>query len=332
MSTQDCFITPDAAPWRPPPGLPEHSGRPLADNLDFFAAPPAELGPVLSASSDARTGTFVFPVWLRLAVHFAATAAMLLVVDHFVDAHSRAAADNDEGRLFLRTLMGTIVALGGLAAAALLKWPRTTRRCSYVCRDGVAVYTLRSGRRVSTKAVMPFSAAAGLFVFQLDIDRGYGGSKFSSTFRDAAGRTLLRWSGGHTESGRAPRPHSDHALATAAEAAWTQHRLRLAAAELASGGAVEFPVPGLATLRVAAGVLEIVRPGGIERLTPADVKSIGVQNGHFFVRTSAATLFGSAGKFDAPYARLPNARVLLTLIDAVFYPAETSPAAARPAA
>src|SRR5581483_7500697 len=106
-------VSPWEQGWRPPAGVGDHSGGALRADVDFFAPPPEELGPVLSAWSTARVGEAVCPGWLRFAVIAGATALLLVVVDTATLAHCIARADRYEDQLVLRGIMDSIVVLGG---------------------------------------------------------------------------------------------------------------------------------------------------------------------------------------------------------------------------
>jgi len=71
--------------WQPAPGVTDHSGAPLDPARDFFAAPPAEIGPVSSGRSTLARGQFVWPTWLRVALFAALSLLAGVVAIHFAD-------------------------------------------------------------------------------------------------------------------------------------------------------------------------------------------------------------------------------------------------------
>jgi hypothetical protein len=290
---------------------------------DFFAPPPPEVGPVIHAWTTLEVGDFVWPTWLRMALY----AALTLVAGFFAIRLTDLLLDDTSRDVWVKhAIVWALAGMGGLAALWLVKSPRSVHECSYVGRDGVAVFTLRSGRRVRTKQLMAFSSADGLYrsdVHQYLNHIVYGGTSFSFEWCDAEGRRLIDWCGGHTEKDRAPRPNSLHNLATATEAAWNAHRLRRAATELAADGYTSFRVGSKnilrAIIRVGPGIVEIATGRErVTRLTPAQVKEFRVAPWRLMIHTQEASLLGSRGKFDFASANVADLAVLMTLADRVF--------------
>jgi hypothetical protein len=307
------------APWRPPASVTDHSGAPLDTTRDFFAAPPPEIGPVLSAWSTLKAGTFVWPIWLRVALYAALSLLAGFVAIHFTDPLIDASAPD---AWIPHSIIWILSAAGGLVALWLVKVPRATHECTYVGRDGVAMFTLRSGRVVRPFRVLPFGSAHGLYrsdTHQYLNGAIYGGTSFHFTWRDAHGQELHTWSGGHTEKGRAPRRRSVHELASAAERAWNQHRIRRAATEIATHGYTEFRTLRKAVIRVAPGFVEISDgKGGAHRLTRAHAPAVDLHNGRLSIQTDDASVFGRGRAYTLPAGDVADVAVLLTVVETVF--------------
>lgn len=316
--------------WTPGPGVTDHAGRPLPRHLDFFAPPPAELGPVLSAFSEVADGDVILSRKTRFAVWAAMIAAVAYVGHVMVRVYSHSRGDFPDRTFGLCVLADAVVVILGLMVYAVCKWPRTSGTCSYVCRDGVATFTLRGGRRVKPKDVMPFASAAALYVYEVDYYVNfflYGGSHFDYTWRDGAGKDVMRLSGGHYERGRDPRPNSVHSLALAAEAAWTRHALGRAMAQMESTGFANFPIGPKEWVRVGKGVIDVCDCGVARRLTADQVQSVSVVGGKLRIHTHDAGMLPFRGKFAFHYGHVPNAQVLLGVVEAALNPALTRTAA-----
>jgi hypothetical protein len=305
--------------WQPAPGITDHSGAPLDPALDFFAAPPAEIGPVSSGWSTLARGQFVWPTWLRVALFAALSLLAGVVAIHFTDPLIDASGPDAWAP---HSIIWTLSAAGGLVALWLVKVPRARHECTYVGRDGVAVFTLRSGRVVRPLRVLPFASTHGLYrsdTHQYLNGAIYGGTSFHFSWRDADGQELLVWRGGHTEKGRAPRRRSVHELASAVERAWNGHRLRRAATEVATHGYTEFRTLRKAVIRVAPGLIEIADgKGGTHRLTRAHAPAIDLHNGRLSIRTDDASVFGRGRVYALPAGDVADVAVLLTVVETVF--------------
>ena len=78
---------------------------------------------------------------------------------------------------------------------------------------------------------------------------------------------------------------------------------------------VDFAVSKGRFVRLGPGRTEFHFKGEPRRVTPAEVKSINLNGGHFAVRTHDAKTFGGAGKFDFDYAKMANAGAFLLCLD-----------------
>ncbi len=58
----------DRSVWTPPAGVTAHDGTPIPDDVDFFAEPPPEIGPVASAYSTLKVGRGADRRWIRAAI------------------------------------------------------------------------------------------------------------------------------------------------------------------------------------------------------------------------------------------------------------------------
>jgi hypothetical protein len=121
--------------WQPPAGLRNHAGDPLGGNDDFFAAPPPEIGEILSAYTSLRRDRRPMAPGTRLGLAVAVGAAGmvvgLLIALNFQDAF---------WQLFWPVL------LAGLGLLITLAATRFRHTCTFVGRAGIASFRCRGSR------------------------------------------------------------------------------------------------------------------------------------------------------------------------------------------
>jgi hypothetical protein len=68
-------------------------------------------------------------------------------------------------------------------------------------------------------------------------------------------------------------------------------------------------------VRVGPGFLELFFGGQTTRLTQADIKSVSINNGWFYLTTHDAKWFSSKGKFSFAYGEISNAQMFLICLE-----------------
>jgi hypothetical protein len=303
----------EEARWDPPPGVVDHSGRPIPDAADFFHPPPAEIGEVVKASTTLKKGQRPYSTGGRLfLVSMTGLLGALLGVFFVLAAGLRAGL----GQLLIPLL------LGGLCAALGALPTRFRHRCSYVGRRGVTRFVCAGGRDyLARQEIFLFEDAAELRTAQTRhyVNGVYTGTVYTYTWsgRDGSKRYVL--SGRYnSRSGNPPAKDPFH-FAVAAEVAWSVFLLDLAQDELETFGALQFNLGGADRVRVGPGFIEMHLRGRTERIEAADIGGISLQDGAFTVKHREARRgflgFGSSGYFSFPYSQMANARLFFLALD-----------------
>ena len=269
--------------WAPPPGVTDHEGNPLPPDREFAAAPPAEIGPVLTAWSTVSSAKAVWPTWLRLVRCLSVGGAVIAAAELFAWWQWRGDA-GEEPRNIVRGIALTV----GPVVTLLTAWgTRWLERCTYVGRDGAAEFT-HTGGPVRGK-LLRFADVANLKAHLVDVyyNGFYSGSRVGYTWLDAAGKTMLRVRGAYYRSSK-PQPQSRHVYAHAIERAWTEHVLGRCLAEIERTGSAKFVVDRRRTIAVGEGFVEITKGSKTDRIGRNRLKSAGVEEGTFKVRTTEA--------------------------------------------
>ncbi|MEO1352055.1 MAG: hypothetical protein AAFW84_25175 [Cyanobacteria bacterium J06635_15] len=297
--------------WTPPENVRNHAGTPITPDQIFFAAPPATIGPVITAasslSSEPKSRTllqkFGSPFLAAVGIGFATWVVVFMV--------------SFTGLSISPALMTVIVLVVAIAAGAWFYYEGEIFRaeCSYVGQLGIARYTLKGSPTANpTTMVMHFADAVDLRTTQT---RTYKNGQYQYTSyryvwkqRNQPNQTLA---GAHTsESGQPPVLHPYY-LATSAEISWTQYLLKLANQDLAEKGYIEFPLQGnLQAVKVGNNFLEFVtKQGDSQRTAVADMQNVELRAGHFKFKHRDAKWWSGKGKYSFAYSNMPNAKLFL---------------------
>lgn len=290
-------------------GVTDHRGEPRPPDRELFAAPPPEIGRVLSAESTLPAGKGEYPLALRLFVIVAPAALAGGLVLWF----------GRDTWPWNRDLVNILAAAAALVLA-LIAWyvTRFTHRCSYVGEDGAALFKLK-GRRDATEAaqVLVYAAAAELRASQTRhfYNGVYTGTSYDFRWSDAAGRQLLKLGGKYMGKDAPPKPDDAFHFAAAAEMAWSMHYLDRAQGQLEREGSIAFPVDRGRVVRVGPGFMEFHFGGEPVRVTAEEIGKVSLAGGHFSFAHKDAKWYRSAGKFNFPYGRMANGKVFFLALD-----------------
>ena len=300
---------------RPTGATVDHAGRAAALDADFFARPPAAIGPVWSADTTVRTTARPWSPAARVAV---GAVVGLAILSLFVFAASRNSLIERQGNLWMGSILG--------GAMVPLAWFVTRRRdeCSFVGRDGLAVFTRRTwfGRtRAVRERVLAFASVGHLYGGASGVT---GGKILKHTpgyrYRWAAvgsGRTLLRLRG-FSPAGRSRLwSRVRWEFARAADEAWTAHYL--ARVDVAAGepnAPAAFPAGRRTVVVLGPGYLEFrVGRRPPRRITKAMVAGITRTATGFVLRLDDARWYRKGRQLSIPYAKLGDIRAFLALLD-----------------
>jgi hypothetical protein len=308
MDSQANFLLGTAG--QQPTEITDHTGQPLPADRVFVAAPPDEIGPLLSAWSTVRKDQFIWPIWMRafrcvlLALGLIAAMELAIAVAMLIGA-------SESATLLARGVglaMGTSM---GLVAAFHTRWKE---HCTYVGRDGIAEF-MYSGGEVSGR-ILKFSEAFELRTreFRQPIHRMFLKTDFSCTWCTSGGRVLYKLSGYH-HSRKAAAGESPRHYAAAAENAWTAHLMTRLLRELRDSDQIRFTIDSKVAIGIKPGALEIIVRGITETISSDQLATVALDNTVVRIRAKDARVLGTRGKYDFHYDQLPNAAALLKLID-----------------
>lgn len=292
----------EPATWTPGPGVTQHSGDPIPQDFVFFAAPPPEIGEVLTARTTLT---------------------------------SKKRPKSPMSRLLLGGLLGSLAyaGLGFLGVEAgwqiaaffgllILVWLVTgfTHKVSYVGKEGVARLTCK-GRvdRIVKSEVFRFDEAAELRTGQTRqyVNGVYSGTSYHFTWTDANGRKRFKLSGSYHGEKKPPKAKDQFHFAASAETAWSLHLLDRAQQELELTGALRFGLGGSDWVAVGPGFLILNRKGNQERWESSEIGGINAGDGVLKIKRIDAKegWFSSKGVFQFSYQQMANARLFLIAID-----------------
>jgi hypothetical protein len=290
--------------------LTNHGGGPLPASSDFFALPPDEIGPVVSAHTTLFAGKRPRSPGVRLIASGLAglvgLAAGSLIVILF-----RPRAE------LWHILWPSAGSLLGVILGRVLT--RFVHVCSYVGRDGVARYTCAGHRdRLIASEVFLFQAVELRTSQTARYNHGvYQGTDYTFTWTDAKGRTCYLISGTYRNAKGLPPTTDAFHFGRAAEAAWTEALLSAVPKVIKETGSIVFDLRKGQSLRIAPDKL-IIEFGGEPVEWPAsDIEQIVVDKGAVKIKRTDAQegWFSSKGVLRFPLDGLGNAQFFLRLAD-----------------
>ncbi|MBD2461985.1 hypothetical protein H6G89_13100 [Oscillatoria sp. FACHB-1407] len=297
--------------WIPPAGITTHAGKPISSDLEFFAAPPIEIGKITSAYSTLTVSTQPLSTAQRLfrallwGIGFTVVTALLVTAFHIP--------------LPWNVLTGLVV--GAIAAALIYTYILVFyQTCSYVGEQGIAEYSINGSRSAEPESsIMRFQDAANLYTSQTRRYKNgaYQGTDFRYTWQMPGRKPFEIWGTHHAQQGL-PDDTSNWHFANAAEAAWSNHLLRVINEQLQRLGYVEFPMQQAnpQAVRVGQGFLEFVlKDGSTQTVAVTDMKDIKLQSGSFYFAHKDARWWSGKGKYEFMYSNLPNAQLFLLCLN-----------------
>lgn len=292
----------EQAAWQPGPEVNQHNQGPLPPDLVFFAAPPPEIGEIVTARS-------------TLTNRKRPKAAL--------------------SRLLLGGFLGSLAYVGLSFAGVEVVWQVLAflgvlavvwwltgfkHKVTYVGKEGVARLTCK-GRtdRLVKSEVFRFEDAAALRTGQTRqyCNGVYTGTSYQFTWTDAAGRKRFKLSGTYRGEKKPPKAKDPFHFAESAELAWSLYLLDRMQEELKRDGALRFPLGGADFVAVGPGFLVLSRKGNQERWELDEIGGIIVNDGTLKIKRIDAKegWFSSQGVFQFPYQQMANARLFLLSIN-----------------
>jgi hypothetical protein len=289
--------------------LTNHNREPLPQDLDFFAAPPAEIGPLLTGYSTLRRDMEPVAPAVRLVWILGSIIIGLLLMAVFV---------------VLRIVPMVFVAAGIMALGIALAWllTRFSHRCTYVGREGVVQYFCNGDRDNLRGNMFLFQQAAELRTAQTRhyVNGGYTGTSYSFTWTDFNGGKVFKLGGQYQSAQGTPKAKDPFWFATSAELAWSLFLLKGAPRQLEGGGSIRFGLKGADSLRVGDGFILLTRRGETIQFRGDDIARLRIQQGvvAFLEPGAREGWFSSTGVYKFPYSELANAQFFLILLEHLF--------------
>lgn len=304
MSTEPQTIPETQEPEEP---ITDHAGRDLPDDIDFFAAPPAEIGTVSSAWSTLRQGALPWSPALRGLI-----GGIGLLIG--VGIGLMISAFSEFAIVLWPVLLGVIGFLIGWFATAF------KHTCTFIGEGGMARFICRGNRdTLATSEIFLFSEAAELRTGQTRkyVNGVYQGTEYTYTWYDHEGRKRFVLNGTYNAEKSLPKPTDPFHFANAGEMAWSLHLLKQVPLMLETKGAVFFSLGGSDWVSVAPGRLELCVRGQTTSCETDEIGRVSIDQGVFTVKRTDAKegWFTSKGVFKFNYASLANAQLFLFVLD-----------------
>ena len=295
----------------PPWEVKNHGGVRHARDLDFFAGPPREIGPLISAHSSLAKGVEPTPTGKRLVYLIIWSAIFLgvgVAIDHF--------AALKDGFWYWAWPVGLPL------IAAFISWSSTSfdHTCTYIGKLGVARYNCSKRRNnISDQKTLLFEWVTELRTSGVRRYRNgvYQGTDYTHSWSDAKGAVHFVIRGSHNSENGLPGATDAYMFAHASEIAWSEYLLDRADEELNRVGYLHFSNSGRDYVRVASNWIEFSFGGKQERRASSDIAAITLNAGQFTLRTADASdgWFFKKGIFTFPYGQMANAKLFLLALE-----------------
>jgi len=309
------YMAESAGKWIPPSDVTAHSGDLIPSDSIFFAAPPPEIGQVLSAHSGIRTNgsAITRPSILKVVACFALLGGVTGETIGLGLGHG-----NISGRL-----------IGAVIGALLFGWAFAKRElgrneCTYVGILGVARFSPNHKGPAQRGQVLLFVDAVDLQTALLGRKHG---THFHYAWRSAQGKVLFKLVGGYYGTQKHIDPDAVFHFARAAEEAWSGYLLPKVLEDIRQSGSYHSQTRrGLIAnqhLVVGPGFLDLVTDGKTIHSAANDIADIVVDRGWIIIRRKDAqdrqinSFDGSHGIIRLSYGCVGNVRVVLTLMSEV---------------
>ena len=300
--------------WTPGGDVADHCRGPIRYDADFFAAPPPEIGRVLTADSALQrddpplsNAAFRKSVRKKLAIVFLLSLAAVVVI-----CVTSLYPDRPFKPIYVLGYSTMVIAICVPVFPYIIIKQHYKRKskvitCSFVGENGAAIYTLNGG--VADGAVVDtlvFSQAADLLV-----DRT-AGHKYN--WRNAEGESLMVSKRTCLDPLQYTAEHPFYFF-QAAEEQWCDYLYEKAKAEFEADGSVRFAIGSRRAIRIGLGYVEFVWPGGTHRAPAEELANMSLSHSVFSFSHSDSAWMGKDGEYNFKYAEMSNAKLFVTLLD-----------------
>jgi hypothetical protein len=288
--------------------IPDHRGQRRAAGAVFFAPPPAELGPLVSAESTLGT-KFTFNLPLRLVMTL--PVAAVFIYAGLLLAEKRPPDESLAYQFF------AFIA-GAAGAAVVWYYTRFNHACTYVGEHGFAIFTLSgSAMGKPVRNVLLFKNAAELRATQtrMYMNGVYTQTTYDYRWVDDHGRRVARLNGRYMGENRPPKEGDRYHFASAAEIVWSEHVLARAAQQLKDEGSIAFRVDAKRVVRVGPEFMEFHFGDEPVRVHREEIGSVTLGGGEFSFKHKDAKWYRNAGKYRFGYGEMANGKVFLLALE-----------------
>lgn len=300
--------------WIAPEELQLHCDQSLPRKAEFFAAPPEEIGEILSASTTLTTDQEPMsagPRLLSIIIWGIVGIAIGVVINYFSSISLNS--------LWYFGWTGGLMSVGLLCGWAFTQFQAT---CSFVGTEGVAQFTCTGTReQISSQNFFLFRDATELRTTQTRryTNGVYQGTDYSFVWSDIGGRARHTISGTHNSEQNNPDATDDYHYALAAEFAWSRYLFDQVQREITTKGEARFNLGGRDYVAVGPDWLCLKLGGKTVERNVEDIQSVTIDQGVFKVREVGAKegWFSTKGVFKFEYAKLANARLFLFVLDKI---------------
>lgn len=292
--------------------LPDHRQRQRDWDVELFAAPPPDIGPLRSADSTLRKGNRPKPMVVRVLMG-AAFAVVVVLLFSWMAMHF----DPSEQQ-------GMRILGYALAAVAFYSQVHATRFkavCTYVGELGAARSTIRGSLEAAPATeVLLFANAAELFAKQTRhfVNGIYSGTTYDYRWVDSTGKLLYRDKGQYKEKRKGVKSGDLWHFACAAERSWTERCFLLSQKQIAAEGSIPFRVDTNRSLRVGPSFVEFHFDDQPVRVARDDIASVSLKKRRFSFQHKDAKMFSRVGRYSFAYEKIANAQLFLFTLDRIF--------------
>ncbi|MSQ93510.1 MAG: hypothetical protein EXR98_03015 [Gemmataceae bacterium] len=291
-----------------------HGGMPIAADEDLFVEAPAEIGTLHSQYTSLKTHVHpstraarLFRVLLLFTLGWAVVVG-LVWVDHGMG----------QGHLHLGHMLPAAIvmltAVVGCVTAGIYFWStRFLHTCSYVGKDGIAVFQCAGDRdRVFRSEVFLFKDAAELRIAKTRqyYLGSYAGTNYAFLWFDERGQIVYRFMGRYKSEVGTPEPNDPYHFMLMAEHAWILHLMADIDRILADDELLHFQLKEGDFVRLGPDQLILGQAGRIIELHADQIEKITMGDGVITVWEVGAKKgwFASDGVHQFMYHDLGNAR------------------------
>lgn len=291
--------------WTPTEGVLRHVGSPILSDLEFFVAPPPEIGTIISADSTLTHSQESKTTQKRVRNCLLWGGGGAGIGCYFA----------------LRTELPLLICVliwGAIGIIVALLSSQYFHQCSYVGELGISLHTLKGRRSAQAKTqFLRFQEGKNLFTQQTRnyYNGVYTGTTFNYWWTQLSGPEFRLKGNYRSKEGNPPAENLYH-FAKAAEEKWSTHLLPIFREQLNQRGYVEFPIgQTLRVVRIGSGFMEFEEKDGTHRVEVADMKDIRLGGGIFQFKHQDSTWWSGKGKYSFGYSAIPNARLFLICLE-----------------